>query len=906
MASNLDDVVINRAVSNRNRRSSGDSQRSRKKQHEEEPTGTKSRQLMITAILLFLFAALLLLALISYSSLDEANAELSLRDIIGVLRGDDAMLARVDTTRNWLGLLGAVIANYFYNYSVGYAAISFPFIIGFWAKSLYQQGRISRVVLERSGLIFVCCICIASFFGTLQHIEWLPTLAREWSGSVGAMLSSFLCNFLGTIGSLLVTTVATFIAVAITIDLDIDHTFNRARLYYARLADWVTLTYQKIRNYDREQHTEQPVTDVKPKRSRRSLRPTVEQDEETVQEEEDINEQEQDDDSSDEQRTAKIIRLDTDVVDTRTGEILSQQPPSGVRRVAQSAQPQSAFPQVKRNHIQPIDDAEEVEEEIYDDTDDVSQEADETTDETNGHTLNLKVEEIHQEEELDAVDQTNIYDEEINYVPPGMSLLHDQPEDIAVNDAELQMNARILQEKLETFKIKIEDVTVTPGPVITQYEFVPAAGVKISQIESLTDDIALALKARGIRIIAPVPGKGTVGVEIPNHKPATVHFSSIIKSKAFNDNDKVLPIALGKTIIGEVFCADLAKMPHLLIAGSTGSGKSVGINTIISSLVYKMHPRDLKFVIIDPKKVEMSLYTKLKHHFFASSPDIDEYVVTTPQNAVAVLKSLCLEMEQRYDLLSKVGQRNIKDYNQKVLEGKLVERDGLKLRPLPYIVTVIDELADLMITARNEVEEPIIRIAQLARAVGIHMIIATQRPSVDVITGLIKANFPARIAYQVASKIDSRTVLDSQGAEQLLGNGDMLFTPGGAKPMRLQNSFISTDEVEAITDFIGKQRGYSSAYILPSILTKENGKSAIAGDFDPLFSDAARTIVQFQQGSVSLLQRRLKIGYSRAARIVDELESAGIVGAFDGSKARAVLMESEAELDMRLTELGLE
>ncbi|MDZ4744809.1 MAG: DNA translocase FtsK, partial [bacterium] len=497
---------------------------------------------------------------------------------------------------------------------------------------------------------------------------------------------------------------------------------------------------------------------------------------------------------------------------------------------------------------------------------------------------------------------TLLYDEHITYKSPSPNLLNDAKEETGVTDEELQDNARILQDKLETFRIKIENLTVQPGPVVTQYEFVPAAGIKVSQIEALADDIALALKAQGVRIIAPIPGRGTVGIEIPNHNPATVRFASIIKSPKYHNPDIKLPIAMGKTVIGEVYCADLTKMPHLLIAGATGKGKSVGINTIIASLLYKMHPRDLKFVIIDPKRVEMTLYALLKNHFLAVCPDIDESIVTSPTNAVTVLKSLVEEMQQRFSILAASGQRNILDYNRKVHDGSLTDKGGFTHRPIPYIVVIIDELADLMMTAGKEVEEPICRLAQLARAVGIHCIVATQRPSVDVVTGLIKANFPARIAYQVASRIDSRTILDSSGAEHLIGNGDMLFVPGNApKPIRMQNAFISTDEVEAICEAIGKQRGYSTPYMLPSVLNK-GGRGLTGGsdDRDQLFEDAARIFIQLQQASVSTLQRRLKVGYARAARIVDELEMAGIVGPPDGSRGRQVLLQSESELEAYL------
>ena len=494
----------------------------------------------------------------------------------------------------------------------------------------------------------------------------------------------------------------------------------------------------------------------------------------------------------------------------------------------------------------------------------------------------------------------NQWEEIINYKGPSLELLDPLPEvDFKVAEEELKRNAELLKEKLKLFDIQIEDISVTPGPVVTLYEIVPAPGVKISRIVGLEHDIALALAARGIRIIAPIPGKSAIGVEIPNAESSLVNARSVLGK--ISESNAELPMAFGKTINGDVYITDLAKMPHILIAGSTGSGKSVGINMIITSLLYTKQPSEVKLIMIDPKKIELSFYNKLRKHYLAVSPDLDEEIITNPQNAVLLLKSVEYEMEKRYDKLAKSGVRNIVDYNKKVSDPKKRPHDTefIKHHPIPYLIVIIDELADLMITAGKEVEEPIARLAQLARAVGIHLVLATQRPSVNVITGVIKANFSARVAYQVATKIDSRTILDMNGAEQLLGKGDMLFLPTGQpKPTRIQNAFISTDEVEKLTNYIYSQPGYSKPYFLPSLYDKK--KEAAGGflsDLDPMFEDAARVIVRHQQGSVSLLQRRLKLGYSRAARIVDQLEEAGIVGPNDGSKARTVLVENEEQLE---------
>ena len=483
-----------------------------------------------------------------------------------------------------------------------------------------------------------------------------------------------------------------------------------------------------------------------------------------------------------------------------------------------------------------------------------------------------------------------------SYTQPELKLLneHDKDGAITINQEELEENKAKIIDTLRNYKIGIEKIKATIGPTVTLYEIVPEAGIRISKIKSLEDDIALSLSALGIRIIAPIPGKGTIGIEVPNKNRKIVSMKSLISSKKYQDAEMELPLSLGKTISNETLVVDLTKMPHLLVAGATGQGKSVGINAIITSILYKKHPAEVKFILVDPKKVELTLFNKIERHFLAKLPGSDESIITDTKKVVKTLKSLCIEMEKRYELLKDAMCRNIKEYNQKFKKRKLNPNDGHKF--LPYLVLVVDEFADIIMTAGKEVETPIGRLAQLARAVGIHLIIATQRPSVNVITGLIKANFPARIAFKVTAKVDSRTILDSGGADQLIGNGDMLFTQGNDL-IRLQCGFIDTEEIEKITDIIGSQRGYSEAYMLPEC--EEDSISSIDDnieDRDPLFKDAAEIVVTAQQGSASLLQRKMKLGYNRAGRIIDQLEAAGIVGPFEGSKARLVLIKDLIDL----------
>ncbi|MGK2862038.1 MAG: DNA translocase FtsK [Chitinophagaceae bacterium] len=491
-----------------------------------------------------------------------------------------------------------------------------------------------------------------------------------------------------------------------------------------------------------------------------------------------------------------------------------------------------------------------------------------------------------------------------NYKYPGLDLLETHGSEKIIQDpAELDNNKNQIISTLRNYSIEIQKISATVGPTVTLYEIVPAAGVRISRIKNLEDDIALSLAALGIRIIAPIPGKGTIGIEVPNAKKTIVSMRSLLASDKFQNNNFSLPIAIGKRIDNENFIVDLASMPHLLMAGATGQGKSVGLNAILVSLLYKKHPSQLKFVLVDPKKVELSVYSTISNHFLAKLPNEEDAIITDTKKVINTLNALCIEMDNRYDLLKEAGCRNIKEYNTKFIARRLNPQKGHQF--LPFIVLVVDEFADLIMTAGKEVEMPIARLAQLARAVGIHLIIATQRPSVNIITGTIKANFPARIAFKVSSKIDSRTILDAGGAEQLIGKGDMLISYNG-EIVRLQCAFVDTPEVDKIADFIGYQDGYPQAFLLPEYIDEKDleGKEFDLGDRDALFEDAARLIVQNQVGSTSLLQRRMKLGYNRAGRLMDQLEAAGIVGANQGSKARDVLIKTEMDLQQHLDALG--
>ncbi|MBV6421002.1 MAG: hypothetical protein DAHOPDDO_02271 [Ignavibacteriaceae bacterium] len=763
--------------------------------------------------------------------------------IVSYSRKDEALLENSifsgADSHNWLGIIGAHFSYFFIKSTIGYFSVVVPAIMFLWGLSIFKKIAF-KTLIHTTNLLLIFGLTIASFFGVLKAgLDFLPG-TKELRGNVGEHLGAWFAGLFGTAGSILFLLFVSAVVLIFAFDIKIENIFQFMKNLFA--SDEET----KINIGKKETEAGNSNLEKIKKLGKEKKKPVAVEDE-------DVTAEDLMDEEAEAQTQIRIIRkADTEVMEE--DEIKVDE------RKKVDLEKTGELPTQKKN----VDD---------------------------------------DDEEKNLPDP---WEENLDYELPGLDLL--QPaaaEDIKVAEEELTRNAELLKDKLKLFDIEIQNISVTPGPVVTLYEIVPAPGVKISKIVGLENDIALALAARGIRIIAPIPGKGAIGVEIPNAEAAIVNARSVLGK--VRDSKIQLPLALGKTISGDVYLTDLSLMPHLLIAGSTGSGKSVGINMIISSLLYSKVPADVKFILVDPKKIELSFYNKLRRHYLAVSPDIDEEIITVPQNSVLMLKSVEIEMEKRYDKLAKAGVRNIVDYNKKIDNPKTKPHDSesIKHHHLPYLCVIIDELADLMITAGREVEEPITRLAQLARAVGIHLVLATQRPSVNVITGLIKANFSSRIAYQVATKIDSRTILDMNGAEQLLGRGDMLFLPTGSpKPIRMQNAFISTDEVEAITNYVYSQPAYSKPYYLPSIYDKKKSSSSgLSADLDPMFEEAARVIVRHQQGSVSLLQRKLKLGYSRAARIVDQLEDAGIVGPNDGSKARQVLVENEEQLEAVLRSL---
>jgi S-DNA-T family DNA segregation ATPase FtsK/SpoIIIE len=800
----------------------------------------------ILGFFLIIFSIFLILSIVSYSPNDQYLLEKNTH-IWEIFKKENP--ASSYNISNWLGIIGVYISGFLVENSFGYFSFFIPMLLiiyGFlWMRKKYVSENIQFSIYSILLMVF-----LSAFGGLLYRSLGQNRITYAIQGRSGEYLSTLLYQLIGSFASYMILTILIISAVFLALDRNFFKTLARLKLLYENLKEKYKKSVEEAK--ERKKLLE---TEIK----REGIRSRVD-------------------------KEAGVL--------TRNKKTETEEPEEHVIKDTNINRPVEEI-SVEKNKAAEINEPElKIEKKVKP---------------AEKHDTKLPDGEKEETVKPEKIEGTIIDEELDEYVPPPLDLL-DEPlkEELElISDEELKENGKLLQNKLLNFDVRIDKVIATPGPVVTLYELIPAEDVKLSKIESLQDDIALALKAKGIRMIIPIPGKGTVGVEIPNHNPCMVKIRSVIGSKKFNDSSLQLPLALGKTISGEVLIDDLAKMPHLLIAGSTGSGKSVGINTIITSLLYKLKPSDLKFILIDPKKIELNLYSKLRRHYLAVSKDIKEAIVTTPQNAVLALKGVELEMEKRYERLANATVRNIFDYNKKWNAGLLKNEspenessDSIKHGKMPYLVVIIDELADLMMTAAREVEDPIARLAQLARAVGIHLVLATQRPSVDVITGVIKANFSARIAYLVNSKVDSRTILDMNGAETLLGNGDMLYLPPGVgKPLRIQNPFISADEVDKLTDYIKGQKGFSRDFELPSVNTKKKNQYGTDYERDELFEDAARLIVRTQQGSTSFLQRRLKIGYARAARIVDELEEAGVVGPFDGSKQREVLVDSEAQLE---------
>lgn len=818
---------------------------------------------------------LLLLSIFSYTTNDEATLEKL--NFFSIFRQET--YSNTYNWHNWLGAAGAFVSQFFINNIFGYFSSILAALIIFAGILLVAKKKFRPFVFYFSYSVLLM-VLLGAALGLLRILSG-GAVSSKLSGTGGDFVATIFYKTTGSVGASVILLLLLFVNIFLLVNGSIYKSFESLRKFISYLGVQFK-NFRENQKLKAEEKKELELKQQEKEKQKISIEP--EDNKKTAFTEALIKEKEK-------LKKVKYAKEEDLILEEQVIEEIDE-PEEEVIKQTEINRPKpieaAGLKENKKEVV--IKPKKEIDAELI-----IGKEKKSEISETD-----INPENSNETESLSGVDEDDYIEEKLEgYRMPDIDILIEPTKEELENvtDEELTTNGRLLQEKLLKFGIEIEKVTATPGPVVTLYELVPAANVKLSKIESLQDDIALALKARGIRMIIPIPGKGTVGVEIPNSKAQIVRIKSILASSKYASSNKLLPIAFGKTIDGEVFIDDLAKMPHLLIAGATGSGKSVGINTVIASLLYKMHPSDLKFVMVDPKKIELNLYSKLKKHYLATTKDINESIVTSPSNAVMVLKSLVSEMEKRYDKLANAGVRNIEAYNIKYKDGKLKDNDAIRHKKMPYIVVIIDELADLMITAKREIEEPIARLAQMARAVGIHLIVATQRPSVDVITGVIKANFPVRIAYQVASKIDSRTILDMGGADALLRNGDMLYLSSASpKPIRIQNAYMSTEECELMVDFIGDQDGFKKLHLLPS--TQEN-KSKFGDDGDDrdiMFDDVARMILSMQTCSTSVIQRRMKLGYARAARIVDQLERAGIVGPNNGAKGRDILV-TEDELE---------
>ncbi|MDR8394214.1 DNA translocase FtsK [Aliifodinibius sp. S!AR15-10] len=827
---------------------------------------SSSRKMEILGILIMAIATLMGLSIVTYYSSDYALIQsLSTDNIFSVDRGPALRI------QNGLGVVGAYISYLFVYQLFGYTSIIIPIIVFGYGWYVFR-GRSIRNLLWATGYGIWSMVLISAILGWFYNE--LSAYSSVWPGASGIAVASLLQNLTG-IGSIIILGVFFVVTALALLDRDLQKTVDRVK-------GWIA-NFQESMEERREARAQ-----------RKAEKKKKQQREKEIEEQQAAEQKMRQQASSDTQSNSQHQPQEQSVQpkERSIDDIVEESEQQDQERRRQEEDEVKSLDQRPRAILDKEKAQKVADEELEDEEDDVE--------------VSVYVGEGDEEagdRELDRKNRDKAKEiPEIKYKFPGIDILDAPPnEGNEVDLEEIKENKRIILDKLKRHKIEIRSINAIVGPTVTLYELDPAPDVKISKIESYANDLKMATAAHGLRIIAPIPGRSAVGIEVPNRKRETVFIKSVINTKKFVESSAELPIAFGKTIENEVFLRDLTKMPHLLIAGATGSGKTVGINTIITCLLYKCHPDNVKFVMIDPKKIELSLYRNIQNHFLATLPGAEEPIVTDTADVEELLESLTMEMDERYDLMKMAMVRDIKAYNEKFDAGELDEE--LDHRHLPYIVVVIDELADLMMTAGKQIEEPIARLAQLARAVGIHLVVATQRPSVNVITGTIKANFPARVAYQVASKVDSRTILDTSGADQLIGRGDMLFTNGGGMT-RIQNAYVSTEEVERITGFIGNQKGYKQPYHLPVIEDETSGDIPDPlDDIDELFEAAAKVIVLHQQGSVSLLQRKLKIGYNRAGRIIDQLYNAGIVGPYQGSTARDVLVSDEEELEQVLDEL---
>jgi len=817
----------------------------------------------LIGFLLFLIGILFFFAIISYSDKDQVLLERI--GFFDFFRKET--YSSQYTINNWLGIAGAFTSNIFVNNIFGYYSVIVSLAVCVVGYTIFRGKSLYRAITFSIYSVFMMVI-LSSGTGLVRIFAGKDMISTRVSGVAGDFLGNVFYKFMGNVGASIFIVLMFTLTSFLLFDSNILKTLARLKILLDKIKEKFKKEKEDLKLKDDKKQEEKEIKEAAEVQPLSDIAEALKKERERIQKLKTQKEFEE----------ADPMIKETEI--KRPNEIKEEKIKKKEPEPLQEAVKPIAEPKPRRDRDKKDIDSLLIKEGKKEDISEVD----------------INPENSNELDSFESKQEDDFIEEKLEgYISPPLDLL-DEPtkeEFEVISDEEVNHNGKLLQEKLLKFGIEIEKVFATPGPVVTLYELIPSPEVKLSKIEALQDDIALALKAKGIRMIIPMPGKGTVGVEIPNSKAQIVRIKTVISSEEYKSSNKRLTAAFGKLIDGKIFVDDLAKMPHVLIAGATGSGKSVGINSIIASLLYKMHPSDLKFVMIDPKKIELSLYSKLRKHFIATTTDINESIVTSSTNAVSVLKSVEIEMEQRYDKLANAGVRDIKAYNEKYALGKLKNTEAIRHRKMPYIVVIIDELADLMITAKRDIEEPITRIAQMARAVGIHLILATQRPSVDVITGVIKANFPVRIAYQVASKIDSRTILDCSGADQLLRNGDMLYLSSSfSKPIRIQNAYISTEECERIVEFIGNQKGFIKPYLLPSIIEKRIG-GAYDGDRDEMFEEAARLVLKLQQCSTSTLQRRLKLGYARAARIVDQMEIAGIVGPNQGAKGREILITED-------------